>query len=310
MLAELVRLVLERTPGATRHPFNPILVARAEAHRANALRVGGDLPAAERAFRELRRLLADRPLADHSAAAEINSFEASLLIDQRRFVEAEHLLESAVRGYEEAGHARGSAKTLIQRANLVQTSGRLQEALRLFERASGHLDSNEDRFLYLCTITGRVNALCDLDQAEAAARLLAANRAAYLEDEDRHMAAHIELLQARVDLGLQNLVDAEAGFAAARDQLLALDRTYDAILVNLYLADALFAAGKLPELRELAANLVSLFRSRGVERECVASLQLLANAVTLDAVTSSIVADIRRRMSAGSPLVRTLLEPM
>jgi len=76
-LAALVPLALERSPERKATPWVRVLTSRAEAYRGNALRVAGDLPAADRAFATLRTRLAESPLADPEAEAEIASLEAS-----------------------------------------------------------------------------------------------------------------------------------------------------------------------------------------------------------------------------------------
>jgi hypothetical protein len=69
----------------------PALRARASAHQANALRVVGDLPKADRIFADLRLDEAATPIPP-LVRAEIDSLEASLRTDQRRLQEAEILL--------------------------------------------------------------------------------------------------------------------------------------------------------------------------------------------------------------------------
>ena len=78
------------------------------------------------------------------------------------------------------------------------------------------------------------------------------------------------MLKARAALGAGRYDDAVQGFESARDQCLDLDRSYDAVLTSLYLADALLAADRTEELRELALSLVPMFQSRGVARETLA----------------------------------------
>jgi hypothetical protein len=60
------------------------------------------------------------------------------------------------------------------------------------------------------------------------------------------------------------------------------------------------AAGRNAELRELAAGLVPLFRSRGIEREALASLRFLAEAVKAERVTAAVVARVRKALSDGA----------
>ena len=109
---------------------------------------------------------------------------------------------------------------------------------------------------------------------------------------------HSRLASTSVSAGSKH---AERGFTEARDRSLALDRDYDAILASLFLADALLAAGKTAELRRLAADLVPLFQARGVERETLASLRLLAQAVQAETLTAPLLAELRHSTQAGSP---------
>ena len=272
-LAKLVPLALERTRHEKR-PWSRVLLARATAHHGNALRVTGDLWAADRIFSGLRRQIEAFSLADADAEAEISSLEASLRIDQRRFVEADRLLAVA------AAHASQSLapSIVVKRGNLLMTMGRSEPALEQFRQAAATFDAESEPHLHLATVTGRVDCLLELDQVHEAARLLEAERAAYLDAGDRHLTALHTFYRARVSLGLGQMSKAEADFTTATQQLLALDRNYDAIVASLYLAITLRSAGKKAELRKLASRLVPLFESRGVEREKLASLRLHAEA--------------------------------
>jgi hypothetical protein len=92
---------------------------RLSAHRANALRVMGELTAAARIFDDLAaRPPAHRPpgLEDR---AELLSLEASLRIDLREWEEAERLLAEAGGIYEATGDGVGAAKVLLQRGTAV-----------------------------------------------------------------------------------------------------------------------------------------------------------------------------------------------
>jgi tetratricopeptide (TPR) repeat protein len=295
-LTELVPIALSRLRTSGDRPWSQALRLRATAHRANALRVAGDLPAASAAFAALRRDAGSALDADPNLRAEIHSLEASLRLDQRQLVQAKTLLASAGRAYSLAGDHTGLARTLIKQANLEGVLGRPDEILPLLDRAATLFNPSDDHFLHFCTVHARVNALLDLDRITEAAALLTAERRIYLEDGDDYTAIIHRFMRSRVDLGLGRLAEAEAGLAATRDLFLALDRDYDAILTSLYLADALLAAGKTAELRDLAASLVPLFRSRGVEREALASLRLLAEAARTDTLTAALLAQLRRRL--------------
>jgi tetratricopeptide (TPR) repeat protein len=281
-------------------PWAPPLLARAAAHRANALRVAGDLPAAERAFAELRHRLADRPLAEPGAMAEIASLEASLCIDQRRFEAAEERLERAALGYRAADDRVGLARAKLKQANLMRNTGRPAEVVRLLELEALDLETAADPYLYVCAVNTRANALCDLEEFTAAERLLDERQDAYEASEDLNVGAIYRCLRGRVALGLGRLERAEADFRDAREATLTLGRTYDAALITLYLAEALLAAGKTRDLSRLAGGLVAAFRGRGVEGEALAALRLLAQAVAAESVTATLLVELRRRLSAAS----------
>jgi hypothetical protein len=299
-LAGLVPQVLARRPGREERAWAGVLAALAAAHRANALRVAGDLPAADAAFAALRREMAWAVEAEPAAAAEVTSLEASLRIDERRFGPAEALLERAAGLYRHLDEAVPLARVLVQQANLQRTLGRPADMLAPLEEAVRLIDAATEPYLYFCAVHGRINALLDLGRSRQAGELLAADRAVYLETGDAYTAALHGFMQARVDLGLERLAAAEAGFAAARDRLLDLDRDYDAILACLYLADALLAAGKTADLGRLAAELVPLFRSRGVERETLAAIRLLAEAAKGETLTAAVVEEVRRRLDPAT----------
>lgn len=301
-LARLVPVALRWTQDRRDLPWVASLLARAAAHRANALRVAGDLPAAERLFAQLRRNLAERPLTDPAARAEIASLEASTRIDQRRFTDAEERLAAAADDHRLAAQPSGVAHVLLKTANLTFTLGKPQKSLRLLEQAAATLSSNREPLLLAAIVTCRVNALCDLERSAEARPLLDRHRDLYCGREDEHLAAIHTLLRGRVALGGGQLDDAETLLAEARDRLLALDRDYDAIVTSLYLADVLLTADKTADLQRLAADLVPLFSARDVARETLAALALLAKAAQAEGVTAAVLAEVRGRLQGGVAL--------
>jgi len=246
-----------------------------------------------------RRLREERQHQNLAVAAELASLEASLCIDQRRFSDAERLLVRAIGAFRCALDPNGEARTCIQLGNLLRTTGRPGDALVRHAQAAALIDAEVEPYLFVCTVTGRVNALCDLDRAADAEPLLATHAASYAACDDVFLAHHCRMLQGRVALGLGRCGEAQGFFRTTRDAYLELGRDYDAILVSLYLADTLLAAGKMSQLRRLATDLIPLFRSRGVARETLASLRLLAQAVTAETVSAAVLEKIRRQLETS-----------
>ena len=300
--AALVPIALDGVEDRRDLPWVHTLKARAAAHHANALRVSGDLPAADRLFADLHRCLAAQPLENPAATAEIASLEASLRIGERRFSEAHDLLARAARAYRDVGDAVGLARTQIQRANLAWTEGEPLQTLHWMELATSCLRGVDpsDRDLLLSTVTGRVLALCELERFAAAAELLSRHRGDFEAASDHHSTAFALALEGRIALGTSDTNTALRCFSRSRDAFLDLGRWHDAAMACLDIAATLLAAGRMTELRRLAADLVPQFRSRGVEREMLASLRLLAEAARAETVTTALLAKLRRGLETGS----------
>jgi len=297
-LAALVRPALDRRQGRLSLPWARTLLARAMAHRANALRVAGELNAAAELFSALHQEFTVDRLDDWASRAEIQSLEASLCLAQRRFEKAGSLLDQVAETCRGIGNTTGLCRTLIQKANLLLTVDRPAEVQGLLEHATRGIDASSEPYLYFCTLQARALAFLDLDRPEDAASLVSEKSPLWLEQGSAHTEALYTALRARIATARGQHVEAAAGFTSARDQLLELDRDYDAILASLDIADALLAAGRTAEAGELALSLVPMFQSRGVARETLAALRLLAEAARTEAVTARLVAQVRDRLDA------------
>lgn len=294
---ELVPVALCWAHGADAPLWAKPLLARAAAHRANALRVLGDHPAAEQRFVDLRRDLARDPIADTAALAEITSLEASLRIEQNLHDEAEELLDRAALGYRHAGDAGGLARTRLKQVMLMRTLGRPEEILTLLGDTppSAGID---DLYLALAVITERINALCELERFPEAHRILHRHTDEFEASEDPHAGAVFRCLEGRIALGLGEHAAAEEAFASCRDAMLTLDRYHDAAVACLYLAEVLLATGRTTDLRLLAGQLVERFRSSRLPAEAFQAIQLFSQAAAAERLTADLLARLRRHLSA------------
>lgn len=295
---DLVWPTVERIPGALAYEWARALAVRAEAHRANALRVTGDLHAADRHFREVRRRLAAAGVDDPAVEAEVASLEASLRRDQRRYDEAALLLDRAVLIYETVREAEGLARVLIKRAEVGQYFERSGTALADLERARELLDPERQPFLYLCTVIGAVPTLLDRGRYLEAERILA-------RAEDTVAAAEpwwrlrFRFLAGRAAFGLGDLDRAATLLDEARQGFLARDLPCDAAIAALELALVSLRQGRTAEVRELAGQIAPILQHHGVDREVLATLALFGQSVHADAAALALAAELRRHVEAA-----------
>lgn len=304
LLAALVPEVVRRIPGGGGEPWRTELEALAHANRANAARVAGDFAQADRLFAQVHLQLAGAPVDDLRIRAQIASLEATLRLAQRAFGEASQQLDIATLLFRSAGDRQGSAKALTQQASLQRTQGFAKAALRSAQLAAEALAEFPSGYLYLCTVTERASSLCQLGRHAAAGHLLDAHLQLFDDSDESHVGVVLRGLRGRIALGLEDFDEAVRYFADARDAYLQLGRDYDAALASLDLAETYFEAGRMSDLRELAGQLVPLFRSNGVEREALASLALLAKAVRSGTLTASLLSEVRRAVREGAEGLR------
>lgn len=292
-LAELVPLVLERSPESGDGTGDAELRTRALAHRANALRVGGDLPGADDAFRRARRHLAHHPLNSSAVHAEVTNLEASLRFAQRRMEEAEHLLDRAVLLYRMGGDTAGVAKSLIMRGEVQRLEGDLDCARESLGEALELLDPRRESFLYVCAVGNLALYLCDADLHQQAAELIDGNREWFARHDERWTRLRLAGIRGRIAFGLGNLSEAEALFREARDGYLSEELGYDAALASLDLALLLLAEGRNDELKDTAYTIRRLFEAQELHREAMAALLLFQQAVAADQVSVAAIRSLQ-----------------
>lgn len=313
-LAELAAVVLERSlqpgyvlrddgessPAEAAPDWAHELSLRCLAHAANALRVRGQLPAADLMFGRLERRRRERGVSDGLVAAELASLEASLRLDQRRFHTAAGLLERASRAYDECGSAEGRAKVDLQRAALLRQQGDAEDAAELLAGviAADAAGSPLPASLRRHAVANRALVLCDLDRAAEARRLLADQRALFAGG-DAWERLRLGWLHGRIALGLEELDEARVALEEARRGFLERDEGFNAALVSLDLAAVHATAGRTAAVKELAAGLEPVFASRDVDRETVATLVLFQRAAAAEEAGRELILRLRQVLERG-----------
>ncbi|HEX2165145.1 MAG TPA: hypothetical protein VHM02_14470, partial [Thermoanaerobaculia bacterium] len=300
-LAGLVPVTLIAA-GTVHTPWGQELRVRALACRGNALRLLGDLAAADACFAELRRRLATAKLDDVALHAEVCSLEASLRLAQRRFSEAEDLLDRMVLLTRLAGDDVGLAKAQIQRGILLRQRDQLDAAAAGLREALGLLaDADEPKLM--AAAAGNLAVLeCERERFDAAAEIVETHRELLSSGGSPSATVLLLGLEGRIAQGLGRPEEAAEKFLAAHRLALARGFEYDAALVALDLALLYAEQGRFAEVREIAATIQPLFASREVHREATAAVLLFQQAVAAERITVEAVRSLRDALQRSGRL--------
>lgn len=292
-LAELVPVVLERVTCASDRAAAPSLVVRSLAHRANALRIAGELPAADRVFAELRESLATRPLDDPALHAEVCSLEGSLRRDQRRPDDAERLIDRSILFARMGQDDRALARMLIQRADLLGERQELTAARESLREAMSLLGESGDRHLLACAIGTLALVECERGAFTAAERILARHRALLVGDGDAWSMMRVLTMEGRIALGLGRPDEAEDRLLRAYRLCEEKGSKLDAVLGLLELAVLYVEQGRTAEVRRIARRIQPAFASLDVRLEAMAALVLFQQAAAAERVTVEAIRSLR-----------------
>ncbi|MFP5287550.1 MAG: hypothetical protein ACLGI9_17565, partial [Thermoanaerobaculia bacterium] len=125
----------------------------------------------------------------------------------------------------------------------------------------------------------------ELGEYEEARRSLQQMKPLYARHSDELMDIKLRWIEGKIAAGLGELEDAEEAFAESRDSFDQLGLGYRAALVSLDLVSVWLQQGRTGEIRQLVAELLVTFRAVGVEREALAGVLLLRDAVECEQAT-------------------------
>ena len=263
----------------------------------NAHKVQGDLFGAERCFD-----MADSWWAAGAEGSEdalgyepiILDLKAPLRMAQRRFPEARKLFDDAVdlflNGEHRDPHLAG--RSLISKALLLIEMGEPSSAIQALKKANGLIDPEREPRLLLCVHHNLVYHLSTIGEHQEAADLLPQLKvlaAAHGSAKDR---VRLEWVEGRVALGLEDHGRARRLLTKVRQTFLDEGNIYEAALAALDLAISYLKEGKTAEVRELADEMVAVFRDHDVAREALAALLLFQEAARQETATAALAREV------------------
>ncbi len=256
------------------------LRARSLAELGNAHRVAEDPEAAERALRSATEESA-RGTRDPLLLARLMDLTASLRGAQRRFGEAQELLDAVHRLYESHGDRHNAGRALISKGLFKGYDNAPEEAVRLLGTGLALIHPTSDPKLVISAVHNLITFLADCERFREARSLLRRARPYYAEG-DRLNQVKLRWVEGRIAAGLGRLRRAEQFLLRARSELEATGLYFHAALVSLDLAAVWLSQGRTAETRALVGELVATFQARRIAREALAALVLLKDAFDLD----------------------------
>jgi tetratricopeptide (TPR) repeat protein len=273
-LAELACLIAEKVPGEELWRWR--IQGHALLFKGNARRVCNDLPGSDLAFSLARLLFKAGAPGDSGLLSEawLPALESSLRRDQRRFPEAQKLIEEALAL--DRGDLRG--KILLSKSFLHETLGEPEASFSALYEAAPLIDpalEPRNAFGLRFNLVVALCALARFEEAEA--------RLPEVEALAEGLGGELDLtravwLQARVHAGLGRPAQARDAFEHVRRVFERRGHAFNYALASLELALLLLKEGRAAEVSTLAAEMLAIFRSFEVERESLAALQLFCDA--------------------------------
>jgi tetratricopeptide (TPR) repeat protein len=265
------------------------LKARAQAYLGNARRVLGELRSAEMAFLQADAFREQSMTGNEEVRAEILHLKSSLRRQQRRLDEALALVEEALSIYREWGNHQGVSVALVKKAKVVEELGDLEQAIALLREAVGEIDPKVDVRLPAYARFNLVSCLLLAGEYEEAQEVLQAIKP-YFQQVARPLdLVRVRWAEARIAAGRNDAQAAEVAFHEVRAHFLQRRMAYDAALVSLDLALIFARQHRTGEIKDLARELIAVFKSQDVRREVLMSLALFQQACEEERLTADLI---------------------
>jgi len=270
------------------------LALRSLAHQANAERALGRLREADRLFSKVLDSLVHS--ADPMVRAEILSLASSLDKDRRRFEAARALLDEALELYQAIGDRPLIGRTLLKEASLLYHAGEPEAAITTLEESLPLLAEGGDPQLLLYARHNLADYLCAAGCHHRAGEILRESHALFQAVSSPLIRLRQRWLEGKIALGTGDPERAEAAFREVQAGFLAQDIAYDAAMVSLDLVGLYLEQERHGEIRVLAGEILSIFRSLDVAREALTALLAFEKAARQEAVSRQLVAEVLARL--------------
>lgn len=252
-------------------------------HLGNAFRVRGELPGAAAQFRRAEVLWMRGASGDPEGLldeARVLGMQASLRRAQGDLPAALALLDQAL--------AIGGSETkylLLNRAKVLEEMDRHEEALEDLRRAASWINPEREPRLHWNQRFNSLVVLVHLGKYQKAEAGLPEVRDLAERVGKKLNTLRVRWLEGLTAAGLKRMEEAIAALEEVRREFAARGIAFDTALVSLDLAVIYLKQGRTAEVKELAAEMVAIFRAQRVQQEALAAVLVFQKAADRERAT-------------------------
>lgn len=274
-------------------PWRLLLLGWAEPFVGNALRVGGDLPAAAGAFacadQHWNQGNGGDPAGLLDAIRRLDLKASFLMYQEGQSLQALSLLDQALAGAQ-TDHTRG--RLLLKKSRTQEIAGDYESGLATLRVAEPLIDARQEPRLPCVLLFNRTVLYCHLDCFQEAAALLPRVEAMAEELGTELDGWRFLWLKGRTRAGLGQREAALKDLSQVREHFFAEGIAYDYALVSTELATLHLERGETRLVKEIADQMMWIFQGQKVHKEALAALALFCHAAKEEEVD----VDLTRRL--------------
>ncbi len=269
--------------------------AEAWAVLARALRIRGDLAAAEDALRRAQLHLVFGT-EDPALAAKVLAVGGAIRMGRRRCRQAIEMLEEAGRLYASIDDQHQEGRMLLLKACALRLIDRLDEAASTVHAALERIDGERGPALKMSAYHNLAVYLEEAGQPEKALAVLQGAAPLYEQHARPLNQLRRSWIEGRLLAAVGSPAEAIARLDAVRRRFTDLGLAFEAALCALDLAAVLAEESQLAEVEKLATEMYPVFVAREIPREAAAALLLFAQAARARTATAASIRSIVERL--------------
>ena len=284
------------------------LRSRAHSILGNALRISGSLADATAHFAKAEEWLSigtGEP-CERARFLELKSYLAG---ESREFSKALSLLEETIRIYHAQGEHHRLGRTLIIKGHQLGEKGDVAGAVESLRQGLTKIDETQEPRLVLVAKHNLVRHLYQAGRYHQAIKLLPETRALHQQMGSEMDQVRFNWLEAMILRDSNELGPAEQILQEVKAFFVDRGVAHDSALVSLDLAAIYLRQQRTAELKELATEMLTIFRALRVNREAIAALVLFQKAVEMENVSLGLMRDLAAYLKASRHDARLPFRP-